>query len=97
MSTEDTIISSVIFERGRMVRAAEAIVGEARQINKYGRRMIRFAETGRINAQQSDEQIAAAITPLMAWLFWQIAPELLMWLVSAIRKRIWTQGTSGDR
>jgi hypothetical protein len=90
MSTEDTIISSVIFERGRMVRAAEEITSEARQINKYGRRMIRFAEAGRINAQQSDQQIATAITPLMAWLFWQIAPELLMWVVSAIRKRIWS-------
>jgi hypothetical protein len=24
-------------------------------------------------------------------LFWQIAPDLLMWIVEAIRKRIWQQ------
>lgn len=66
---------------------------EPRQINRYGRRMIRFAESGRIHRDQSDEQIAAAITPVLAWLFWQIAPELLMWIVAAIRRRIWQQET----
>ena len=71
--------------------SGQGSMDEPRQINRYGRRMIRFAESGRIHRDQSDEQIASAITPVLAWLFWQIAPELLMWIVAAIRKRIWQQ------
>lgn len=92
MSIEDTIIASVIHERGRMAQSTGSeSLDEPRKINRYGRRMIRFAESGRIHRDQSDEQIAAAITPVLAWLFWQIAPELLMWIVAAIRRRIWQQ------
>lgn len=92
MSIENTIIASVIHERGRIAKATGSdSLDEARQINKYGRRMIRLAESGRINRNQSDEQIASAITPVLAWLFWQIAPELLMWIVAAIRRRLWQQ------
>ncbi len=92
MSIENTIIASVIHERGRIAKATGAdSLDEARQINKYGRRMIRLAESGRINRDQSDEEIASAITPVLAWLFWQIAPDLLLWIVEAIRKRIWQQ------
>lgn len=92
MSIENTIIASVIYERNRMTRSTGTdSLDEGRKINKYGRRMIRLAESGRINRDQSDEQIAAAITPVLAWLFWQIAPELLMWIVAAIRRRLWQQ------
>lgn len=94
MSIENTIIASVIHERSRMVQSTgEAAIDEGRKINKYGRRMIRLSESGRINRDQSDEQIAAAITPVLAWLFWQIAPELLMWIVAAIRRRIWSDAS----
>ncbi len=91
MSIENTIIASVIHERSQLAKATGVnSLDEARQINKYGRRMIRLAESGRINRDQSDEQIAAAITPVLAWLFWQIAPELLAWIVAAIRRRLWS-------
>jgi hypothetical protein len=54
--------------------------------------MLRFAETGRIRPTDSNEDIAAALTSgVWVWLFWQIAPDLLMWIVEAIRKRIWEQ------
>lgn len=91
MSKEDTIISAVIFERSRMMQSNGSDLDEARKINKCGRKMIRLAENGRIRPEDSNEQIAKAITPVMAWLFWQIAPELLLWIVEAIRKRIWQQ------
>jgi hypothetical protein len=91
MSTEDTIISSVIFERNRYARSANNGSSEARQINKYGRKMIRMKEAGRISASDSDEKIAAALSSgVLMWLFWQIAPELLLWIVGAIRRRIWS-------
>ena len=90
MTAEDTIISSVIFERNRYVRSADNGSSEARQINKYGRKMIRLKEAGRIKPTDSDEQIAAALSSgVLMWLFWQIAPELLLWIVGAIRKRLW--------
>ena len=92
MSLEDTIISAVIFERMRYVQGDTNITSEARQINKYGRKMIKMANAGRINKTDSDRQIAKAISPILAWLFWQIADDLLLWIVAAIRKRIW-QGT----
>jgi hypothetical protein len=92
MSAEDTVIASVIFERNRMARSSgldRIDTNEARKIERYGRKMIRLAEANRITSQDSDEKIAKAITPVMAWLFWQIAPELLLWIVRAIRHRIW--------
>ena len=90
MTAEDTIISSVIFERNRYVRSADNGSSEARQINKYGRKMIRLAESGRLRPTDSDETIAAALSSgVLMWLFWQIAPELLLWIVGAIRKRLW--------
>jgi hypothetical protein len=99
MSIEDTIIASVIYERSRMMQNIGTNLDEARQINRYGRRMIRKAEAKRIRPTDSDEQIAAAITPVMSWLFWQIAPDLLLWIVKAIRHRIWNtqQGLAGER
>jgi hypothetical protein len=91
MSKEDTIISSVIFERNRNTRSAHDELDEARQINKYGRKMIRMAEAGRIEPTDSDQDIAAALSSgVLMWLFWQIAPELLLWIVGAIRRRIWS-------
>jgi hypothetical protein len=61
--------------------------------------MLRFAETGRIKPSDSNEDIAAALTNgVWVWLFWQIAPDLLMWIVQAIRKRIWEQqGPVGEQ
>jgi hypothetical protein len=53
--------------------------------------MLRLEKKKRIKSSDTNEQIAKAITPMMAWLFWQIAPELLMWIVEAIRRRIWQQ------
>jgi hypothetical protein len=91
MSTEDNIISSVIFERNHYARSANNGLLEARQINKYGRKMIRMVEAKRISASDSDEKIAAALSSgVLMWLFWQIAPELLLWIVGAIRRRIWS-------
>lgn len=89
MSIEDTIIASVIYERSRLMQSTGNSIDEARQINRYGRRMLRMSERKRISPSDSDEQIATAITPVMAWLFWQIAPDLLLWIVKAIRHRIW--------
>ena len=89
MSIEDSIISSVIFERNRVTRSAGSGSNESRQINKYGRKMIRLAEAGKITSSQSDDELVKAISPVMLWLFWQIAPELLLWIVQAIRRRIW--------
>jgi hypothetical protein len=63
---------------------------ERLRINHYGRKMLRLADRNRIQATDSDEQIAAALTSgVWVWLFWQIAPDLLLWIVQAIRKRIW--------
>jgi hypothetical protein len=95
MSLEDTIIAGVIFERaavcGTGVLAADGR-DERLHINHYGRKMLRFAERGRIKRTDSNEDIAAALSSgVLVWLFWQIAPELLLWIVEAIRKRIWQQ------
>jgi hypothetical protein len=101
MSLEDIIIAGVIFERATITKGHTLAVDgmdERLKINHYGRKMLRLAERGRLRATDSDEQIAAALSSgVWVWLFWQIAPELLMWIVSAMRKRIWTQGPSGDR
>ena len=95
MSLENAIIAGVIFER-----AATCSVGvldasgedERLHINHYGRKMLRFAERGRIKPADSNEDIAAALSSgVLVWLFWQIAPDLLLWIVAAIRKRIWQQ------
>ena len=94
MSREDTIIGSLIYEHASLVgKWAQEVAGsnEGESIDFYGRRMLKLADKKRIKATDSDEQIAKAITPIMAWLFWQIAPELLLWIVEAIRKRIWQQ------
>jgi len=101
MSLEDTIIAGVIFERavltGNQVLMADG-QDQRLHINHYGRKMLRFAERGRIRPSDSNEDIAAALTSgVWVWLFWQIAPDLLMWIVAAIRKRIWEQGPVGER
>jgi hypothetical protein len=94
MSRDDTIMTSLLYERAAMCGSwagdlANSADGES--IEFYGRRMLRLEKKKRIKSTDTDEQIAKAITPIMAWLFWQIAPELLLWIVEAIRKRIWRQ------
>jgi hypothetical protein len=95
MSLEDTIIAGVIFERG-VITQGRALSADGRDerlhINHYGRKMLRFAERGRIKSTDSNEDIAASLSSgVLVWLFWQIAPELLLWIVEAMRKRIWQQ------
>jgi len=95
MSMEDAIIAGITFERATITRGATLAADgrdERLHINHYGRKMLRFAERGRIKASDSNEDIAAALSSgVLVWLFWQIAPDLLMWIVAAIRKRIWQQ------
>ena len=94
MSRDDTIMTSLLYERAAMCGSwagdlANSADGES--IEFYGRRMLKLEKKKRIKSTDTDEQIAKAITPIMAWLFWQIAPDLLLWIVEAIRKRIWQQ------
>jgi hypothetical protein len=94
MSREDTIITSLLYERAAKCGSWAgdlAVSKEGEAIDFYGRRMLRLEKKKRIKSSDTNEQIAKAITPIMAWLFWQIAPDLLMWIVEAIRKRIWQQ------
>ena len=95
MSIDDTIIASVTFERAALTQGRTLAADgrdERLHINHYGRKMLRFAERGRIKSTDSNEDIAAALASgVLAWLFWQIAPDLLLWIVEAIRKRIWQQ------
>ena len=95
MSLENAIIAGVIFERATITQGktlAADCRDERLHINHYGRKMLRFAERGRIKPTDSNEDIAAALSSgVLVWLFWQIAPDLLMWIVEAIRKRIWQQ------
>lgn len=96
MSRDDTIMTSLLYERAAMCGSWAgdlAVSKEGESIDFYGRRMLRLEKKKRIKSTDTDEQIAKAITPIMAWLFWQIAPELLLWIVAAIRKRIWQQET----
>jgi hypothetical protein len=95
MSLENAIIASVTFERATVTQG-KTLAADGRDerlhINHYGRKMLRFAERGRIKPTDSNEDIAAALSSgVLAWMFWQIAPELLLWIVAAIRKRIWQQ------
>ena len=95
MSIDDTIIASVTFERAALTQGRTLAADgrdERLHINHYGRKMLRFAERGRIKSTDSNEDIVAALSSgVLVWLFWQIAPELLLWIVAAIRKRIWQQ------
>jgi hypothetical protein len=94
MSREDTVITSLLYERASQCGSWAgdlAVSKEGELIDFYGRRMMRLEKKKRIKCSDTNEQIAKAITPIMAWLFWQIAPDLLMWIVEAIRKRIWQQ------
>ena len=94
MSRDDTIMTSLLYERAAMCGSWAgdlAVSKEGESIDFYGRRMLKLEKKKRIKSTDTDEQIAKAITPVMAWLFWQIAPELLLWIVAAIRKRIWQQ------
>jgi hypothetical protein len=97
MSLEDTIIASVIFERAGLVGTSvldSSGMDERLKINHYGRKMVRFADSKRIRPTDTDEDIAAALSSgVWVWLFWQIAPELLMWIVAAMRKRIWSNNS----
>jgi hypothetical protein len=94
MSRDDTIITSLIYEHASFCGKWAQEVADSHEgdsIDFYGRRMLKLESKKRIKSTDSDEKIAKAITPLMAWLFWQIAPDLLLWIVAAIRKRIWQQ------
>ena len=94
MSREDTVITSLLYERASQCGSWAgdlAVSKEGESIDFYGRRMLKLEKKKRIKSTDTDEQIAKAITPIMAWLFWQIAPDLLLWIVAAIRKRIWQQ------
>ena len=94
MSRDDTIITSLLYERASQCGSWAgdlAVSKEGESIDFYGRRMLKLEKKKRIKSTDTDEQIAKAITPIMAWLFWQIAPDLLLWIVEAIRKRIWQQ------
>jgi hypothetical protein len=94
MSRDDTIMTSLLYERAAQCGSWAgdlAVSKEGESIDFYGRRMLKLEKKKRIKSTDTDEEIARAITPIMAWLFWQIAPELLMWIVAAIRKRIWKQ------
>jgi hypothetical protein len=94
MSRDDTIMTSLLYERASQCGSWAgdlAVSKEGETIDFYGRRMLRLEKKKRIKSTDTDEEIAKAITPIMAWLFWQIAPELLLWIVAAIRKRIWQQ------
>jgi hypothetical protein len=100
MSREETIIMSLIYEHAAKcgIWADEvASNGDGDLIDFYGRRMLKLVDKKRIKATDPDEKIAKAITPIMAWFFWQIAPELLLWIVAAIRRRIWTRESGSDR
>jgi hypothetical protein len=101
MSLENTIIASVIFERASMTGGRPLAADgqdERLKINHFGRKMLRLKDRGRIQSTDSDQDIAAALSSgLLTWLFWQISEELLLWLVAAIRKRIWEQGPVGER
>jgi hypothetical protein len=94
MSRDDTIMTSLLYERAAQCGSWAgdlAVSKEGESIDFYGRRMLRLEKKKRIKSTDTDEKIAKAITPIMAWLFWQIAPDLLLWIVAAIRKRIWQQ------
>jgi hypothetical protein len=97
MSLENAIIAGVIFERATITRGTTLAADgrdERLHINHYGRNRLRYAERGRIKSTDSNEDIAAALSSgVLVWLFWQIAPELLLWIVEAIRKRIWQSET----
>ena len=95
MSLENAIIAGVIFERA-IITQGKTLAADGRDerlhIDHFGRKMIRFADRGRIKPTDANEDIATALSSgVLVWLFWQIAPELLMWIVEAIRKRIWQQ------
>jgi len=65
MSLENAIIAGVIFERATITRGATLAADgrdERLHINHYGRKMLRFAERGRIKASDSNEDIAAALS-----------------------------------
>ena len=100
MSREDTVITSLLYERASQCGSWAgdlAVSKEGESIDFYGRRMLKLEKKKRIKSTDTDEQIAKAITPIMAWLFWQIAPELLMWIIAAIRKRIWNADKISER
>jgi hypothetical protein len=75
-----------------MVSGGRTNLDDARAIGKYGRKMIKWADSGKLKSTDTNEEIAASLSAgLVVWLFWQIAPDLLLWIVAAIRKRIWQQ------
>jgi hypothetical protein len=93
MSIEDTISNSVQMEWAlcaSSLHGMEDSQDTKDDIDRHVRRMLRFEKRHKINATMSDEQICGVLSSgLLMWLFWQIAPELLMWIIAAVRKRIW--------
>ena len=99
MSRDDTIMTSLLYERAAMCGSWAgdlAVSKEGESIDFYGRRMLKLEKKKRIKSTDTDEQIAVKLTAgfwlAVASIFLeQIAPELLAWIIAAIRKRIWTQ------
>jgi hypothetical protein len=93
MSIEDTISSSVQMEWDQSAVSFSGTGDNTEtkaDIDRHVRRMLRFEKRHKINATMTDEQICGVLSSgLLMWLFWQIAPELLMWIIAAVRKRIW--------
>lgn len=95
MSLENTIVSSVLMEWQQSAMASSeplAMWADTKNdIDRHVRRMLRFKKRGKINATMTDEQICGVLSSgVLMWLFWNIAPQLLMWIIAAVRKRIWS-------
>jgi len=99
MSMDDAIIAGVIFERAAIcgVGVLDASGEDERiKIDKYGRKMLRLQKRGKIKSTDTDKEIATKLTAgvwiaIASFFVEQIAPELLAWIIAAIRKRIWQQ------
>lgn len=96
MSMEDAIVNAVVMEyetsaTSAGLRSCERDRDETKSdIDRYVRRMLRFEKRHKIDATMSDEQICGIISSgLFMWLFWQIAPHLIAFIIAAVRKRIW--------
>lgn len=95
MSLENTIVSSVLMEWQQSAMASSeplAMWADTKNdIDRHVRRMLRFEKRGKINRNMTDEKICGVLSSgVLMWLFWNIAPQLLMWIIAAVRKRIWS-------
>jgi len=92
---EDNLVASVLaaYDYDRKACAAPVTIdtiGDRRKIERYTRRMHRLSRAGKIKPEDSDEHIAGALSSgIITAIFWTIAPELLRWIIAAVRRRIW--------